>query len=132
MKLLIEIRRTFSVLLMPWTGIIFFCVAASCAIIYFFDLNALIAPVIKAWLLVKAFMLRTLPSWFSVPTLTTKLLGAMTASVAFLVGLIGGWKAWSAKKLARQGARFVASQSARFVASSVGVSLLHGRERILP
>lgn len=49
--------------------------------------------------------------------------------LALLGSLFGGWKAWSAKKLARQFGRFILSLSARFVAVSVLLNMLFGHER---
>jgi len=46
-----------------------------------------------------------------------------------LFGFVGGFKAWSFKKFARQSARFVVSFTARFFLISVILNLLFGHER---
>lgn len=96
-----------------------------------FGFDALIAPIIKLWLLLKPFLLKTLPAlllWFWTNT-GAKVFGWLQELATLLFTLLGGWKAWSAKKLLRQAGRFFVTLSARFVALSVLINLLFGHER---
>ncbi len=130
-SLLIETRRFFFLLFMPWVSVLIFCSLASWYSFYFLDLDVLLAPVLKAWLLLKPFLVKTLPAlllWLWVNT-WGKLVGWLSELIVLLSGLLGGWKAWSVKKLLRQMGRFFLSLSARFLALSVVINLLHAHER---
>jgi len=98
--------------LLPWVSIFLICFFVSWYSLLVVGLDVLLAPVLKLWLLLKPLLFKTLP-----------------ALLLWLWILLGGWKAWSAKKLARQGGRFFISLSARFVAVSVLLNLLFGHER---
>lgn len=130
-RVLIEMRRLVSLLLLPWVGILAFCLVASWYSLFFLGLDALLAPILKLWLFLKPLLVKTLPAvllWLWLHT-GAKLIGWI-GELALLVGaLLGGWKAWSLKKLLRQGGRFLLSLSARFVAVSVLLNLMFGRER---
>ncbi len=120
-----------SLVLLPWVSIFLFCFAVSWYSLFFIGLDVLLAPVLKLWLLVKPLLLKTFPAlliWLWTHT-GAKLFGWASELVALLSTILGGWKAWSAKKLIRQAARFFVSLSARFVAVSVLVNLLFGHER---
>lgn len=128
---LIELRRFFSILLLPWVAVVLFCIVGSWYTLFVLGLDALLAPILKLWLILKPLLFKTLPAllfWFWVHT-GAKLIGWIGELVALVITLFGGWKAWSLKKMARQGVRFVLSLSARFVAVSVLTNLLFGHER---
>ena len=127
----VELRRLFSLLLLPWVGIVLFCFIVSWYSLTVLGLDALLAPVLKFWLFIKPLLFKTLPAlllWLWLHT-GAKLIGWFGELAALFISLLGGWKAWSLKKLARQGARFFVSLSARFVAVSVLINLLFGHER---
>ena len=116
---------------MPWIGVIIFCLAASWYSLYFLELDALLAPLLKFWLLIKPLLFKTLPAaglWLWTQT-AAKLVGWFAELVTLLSTVLGGWKAWSVKKLTRQIGRFLLSLSARFVTVSVLLNLLFGHER---
>ena len=130
-SLLIELRRLLSLVFMPWFGIVSFCFIVSWYSLFFLGLDVLLAPIVKFWLLLKPLLLKTLPAllvWFWTHT-GAKVIGWLTELAALLTTILGGWKAWSVKKIARQVARFFLSLSARFVAVSVLFNLLFGHER---
>lgn len=130
-RFLIEVRRLFSVLFMPWVGVVLFCLVASWYSFVYLSLDVLLAPLIKLWLFFKPLLFKTLPAlllWLWV-NLWVKVVGWTSEIVTFIGALLGGWKAWSVKKLARHGGRFFLSLSARFVAVSVLFNMLFGRER---
>ncbi len=116
---------------LPWFGILSFCFLISWYSLFFLGLDALLAPVLKLWLVLKPFLIKTLPAlllWFWTNT-GAKLISWASELTAMLTTILGGWKAWSAKKLARQSARFFLGLSARFVAVSILFNLLFGHER---
>lgn len=118
-------------LLLPWISIIFFCLLASWYSLFVVGLDALLAPVLKLWLLLKPLLFKTLPAlllWLWTHT-GAKLVGWASELFALLSTFLGGWKAWSVKKIMRQVGRFLLSLSARFVAVSVLLNLLFGHER---
>lgn len=120
-----------SLFLLPWVSVFCFCFLVSWYSLYFIGLDVLLAPVIKLWLFLKPLLYKTIPAllvWLWAHT-GAKLAGWVSELVTLLVGILGGWKAWSAKKLARQTGRFFLSLSARFVALSVILNLLLGYER---
>lgn len=95
------------------------------------DLDILLAPVLKFWFFLKSTLFKTLPAlaiWLWVSTVT-KIVGWLGELLAVLGTMLGGWKAWSTKKLARQAGHFLLSLSARFVAVNVLLNLLFGHER---
>ncbi len=115
----------------PWVGVVLFCLVASWYSYFYLNLDVLLAPLIKFWLFLKPLLFKTLSVlflWLWV-NLWVKVTGWAAEIVALIGALLGGWKAWSVKKLARHGGRFVLSLSARFVAVSVLFNLLFGRER---
>ncbi len=116
---------------MPWGAVLLFCFLLSWYSQALFGFDALIAPILKVWFLLKPFLLKTLPAlilWLWINT-GAKLIGWLGELAALLSALLGGWKAWSVKKMLRQVGRFFISLSARFVALSVLVNLLFGHER---
>jgi len=117
--------------LLPWVSIILFCVLASWYSLFFLGFDALLAPIIKSWLLLKPLLFKTLPAvFFWIWTHTgAKAISWLSELLALLSTFVGGWKAWSAKKLMRQIGRFLLSLSARFVALSIFINLLFGHER---
>ena len=133
-----EARRWVNLVFVPWIGITLVCVLASWYSLYVVGLDALLAPVLKAYVAVK-------PIFFSVSKAVSalivaiwfntfgKLAGWFAELFAFIAGHVAayfsGLKAWSVKKLGRQAARFLVSITARFVAISVLMSILFGRER---
>jgi hypothetical protein len=117
--------------LLPWVSIIFICLVASWYSLFIVGLDALLAPVLKLWLLLKPLLFKTLPAlliWLWTHT-GAKFLGWLSEFAALLSTILGGWKAWSAKKMARHTGRFLLSLSARFVAVSVLFNLLFVHER---
>ncbi len=102
--------------------------------IYVIGLDALLAPIIKTWFFIKPFLLHAFKwvlaflLWIWVHTVG-KFGGWLGEMFMAVVGYLGGWKAWSLKKLFRQSGRFVVSFTARFVVISVILNLLFGRER---
>ena len=79
----------------------------------------------------KPILFKTLPAlvfWVWAHT-GAKLVGWIAELGILLSTFLGGWKAWSAKKLMRQGVRFLVGLSARFIAVSVLLNLLFGHER---
>lgn len=130
-NILIEVRRFFSVLFMPWIGVVLVCLVASWYSYLYLNLDVLLAPLVKFWLFFKPLLFKTLSAlflWLWV-NLWLKVVGWTTEITTVISALLGGWKAWSVKKLARQSGRFLLSLSARFVAVSVFFNLLFGRER---
>lgn len=130
-RLLIELRRFVALFLLPWVNILLFCLIASWYSLFVFGLDALLAPLLKFWFLAKPLLFKTLPAvlfWLWTHT-GAKLAGWGGELFALLGTFLGGWKAWSAKKLLRQIGRFLLSLSARFVAVNVLFNLLFGHER---
>lgn len=129
--LLIEVRQLVSLLLLPWVSILSFCLIASWYSLNVIGLDVLLAPLLKLWFLIKPLLFKTLPAlllWFWAHT-GAKVIGWF-GEIAALVGtILGGWKAWSLKKLGRQTGRFFLGLSARFVALSVLINLLFSHER---
>ncbi len=116
---------------LPWFGILSFCFIVSWYSLYFLGLDALLAPVLKFWLFLKPLLLKTFPAllvWLWTHT-GAKLISWIGEVAALITTILGGWKAWSFKKLGRHVARFTLSLSARFVAVSVLFNLLFGHER---
>jgi len=119
---------------MPWFGIVFICVLASWYSLTVVGIDALLAPVLKTWAVLKPFLFTALKAalalalfiWFNV---FGKLVGWLGELFALLLGYLGGLKAWSAKKMLRQSARFAVSFTARFFLISVLLNLLFGEER---
>ena len=120
-----------SVVAIPWVSIFLFCFFVSCYSLFYLNLDALLAPVLKLWLLIKPLLLKTLPAFFLGIWLHTgaKIIGWLGDLATLFISILGGWKAWSAKKIGRQIARFFLSLSARFVAVSVFLNLLFAHER---
>jgi len=119
------------VLLIPWFTIVFVCLLASWYSLFVVGLDTILAPILKLWFLVKPLLFKTLPAvliWFWTHT-GAKALVWIAELTELIVTLLGGWKAWSVKKVARQAGRFSLSLSARFVAVNVLYNLLFGHER---
>lgn len=100
-----------------------FCVFSSLVLIFLFDFNALVAPVMKMLLYAKVFFLKTLPSWFLAAFVAVK------KGAAKLIMLVGGWEAWSVKKLFRHVIRFAVTFIARFTFLTFLINLFDGKER---
>lgn len=100
-----------------------FCVFSSIVLIFFFDFNALVAPVMKMLLFCKVFFLKTLPSWFLAAFLAVK------KGATKLILIVGGWEAWSVKKLFRHVIRFAVTFIARFTFLTFFINLFDGKER---
>jgi len=118
-------------LLLPWVSIILFCLIASWYSLFIVGLDALLAPILKMWLLLKPLLFKTLPAllvWLWTHT-GAKLVGWASELFALLGTFLSGWKAWSVKKLIRQIGRFLMSLSARFIAVSVLLNMMFGHER---
>jgi len=133
-KFLVEVRRVISLLAVPWIAATFICLLSSWYLISVVSVDALLAPVLKTWVLLKPFLLhagKLLSAFFLGLWLYTFGLfsGWFTELFAMLLGYLGGFKAWSVKKFLRQFARFVVSFSARFFLISVMLNLLFGKER---
>lgn len=108
-----------------------FCLIASWYSLTVLGLDALLAPIFKLWLSVKPVLFKTLPAlllWLWTHT-GAKVITWVSEISALLGTLLGGWKAWSVKKLMRQIGRFTISLSARFVGLSILINLLFGHER---
>lgn len=117
--------------LLPWVSIVSICFLVSWYSLYFIGHDLLLAPILKLWLFLKPLFYKIIPAllvWLWAHT-GAKLAAWINELVALLATILGGWKAWSAKKLARQLGRFFVSLSARFVALSVFLNLLLGYER---
>ena len=130
-RLLIESRRILSLFLLPWVSIFLICFSISWYSLLVLELDVLLAPILKFWLLLKPLLFNTVPAvllWLWVNTVS-KAVGLLGELLALVGTLLGGWKAWSAKKLARQTGRFLLSLSARFIAVSVLFNMLFGHER---
>ena len=132
--MLIECRRVLNLVFIPWVGILLICVLASWYSLFVVGLDTLLAPILKAWYFFKPFLLKfskIIPAFLLWIWLHTgaKLSGWFGEIFLAIVGYLGGWKAWSLKKLLRQAARFFVTFTARFVAISVALNLLFGRER---
>ena len=115
----------------PWVGVVLFCLVASWYSYFYLNLDVLLAPLIKFWLFLKPLLVKTAAAlflWLWV-NLWVKVTGWVTEIVALIGTLLGGWQAWSVKKMARHSGRLVLSLSARFVAVSVLFNLLFGHER---
>lgn len=133
-KVLVECRRILNLVFIPWVGILLICLLASWYSLFVVGLDALLAPVIKAWLFLKPFLIKVskvLPAfllwiWLHTGAKLSSWFGEIFVAV---FGYLGGWKAWSFKKLLRQAARFFVTFTARFVVISVVLNLLFGRER---
>ncbi len=120
-----------SLVFLPWFVIVSFCFLVSWYSLTFLGLDALLAPVLKSWLFLKPLLLKTLPAiavWLWAHT-GAKLISWAGELATLLFTILGGWKAWSAKKLARQVVRFFIGLSARFVAISILLNLMFGHER---
>lgn len=129
---MIECRRLLSILAIPWVGVIALCLLASWYCLFVVGIDALLAPVLKAWSSVKPLLFKVLPAlllWLWIHT-GAKIAGWISELIVLGVAMLGGWKVWSLKKLVRQSGRFVASVFARFVAIGVFLNLLFGRERL--
>ncbi|OED38132.1 hypothetical protein AB833_20850 [Chromatiales bacterium (ex Bugula neritina AB1)] len=99
--------------------------------LYVAGTDALLAPVLKTWLFLKPLLIKSLPAvllglWAHTGAKLISWAGEFTT---LLLTLLGGWKAWSGKKLLRHAGRFLLSLSARFVIVSVLLNLLFGHER---
>ena len=130
-RLLIEARRILSLVLLPWVGVFLICFSVSWYSLLVVELDVLLAPVLKLWLFLKPLLVNTIPAvllWLWVNT-AGKLAGWLGEFIALIGTVLGGWKAWSVKKLARHTGRFLLSLSARFVALSVLLNMLFGHER---
>ena len=115
----------------PWVGVVLFCLVASWYSYFYLNLDVLLASLIKFWLFLKPLLVKTVAAlflWLWV-NLWVKVTGWVTEIVALIGTLLGGWQAWSVKKMARHSGRLVLSLSARFVAVSVLFNLLFGHER---
>lgn len=133
-RVLVECRRVLNLVFIPWVGILAVCLLASWYSLFVVGLDALLAPVLKIWLFLKPFLLqisKVIPAFLLWVWLHTgaKLSAWFGEIFVALLGYLGGWKAWSFKKLLRQSARFIVSFTARFVVISVILNLLFGRER---
>ena len=127
----VESRRLLALLLIPWVGVLTVCLLATWYSLFVIGFDALLAPVLKLWLVLKPLLFKSLPALFLWLWLQTGAkLVAWLGELFIVIGtLLGGWKAWSAKKFMRQVARFILSLSARFVVVSVVLNLLFGHER---
>ena len=131
---LIECRRWLSVVFMPWFGILAICLLASWYCLYVIGVDALLAPVLKVWAFAKPTLLVLLKAgaavlifvWFNV---FGKLAGWLGELFTMLLAYMAGLKAWSAKKMLRQFARFGLSFITRFFLISMFLNLLFGDER---
>jgi len=120
-----------SILAIPWVGVIALCLIASWYCLFVIGIDALLAPVLKAWTSVKPLLFKVLPAfvlWLWIHT-GAKIAAWLSELVVLGFAMLGGWKIWSLKKLVRQGGRFAASVFARFVAVGVFLNMLFGRER---
>ena len=132
--LFIELRRVLSLILIPWIGATLLCIIASWYLISVVGLDALLAPVLKLWAFLKPLLLQIIKIvlaflvWIWIHTFG-KVSGWITEIVAVVIGYVGGFKAWSLKKILRQLVRFIASFAARFFLVSVLINLLFGQER---
>jgi len=100
-----------------------FCTFSSIIFIFFFNIDALVAPVMKMLFFCKVFFLKTLPSWLFAAYIAIK------KGIAKLVLIIGGWEAWSIKKLFRHVIRFAVTFVARFTFLTFLINLFDGKER---
>jgi len=100
-----------------------FCSFSSVIFIFFFNLDALVAPVMKMLFFCKVFFVKTLPSWFLAFYL------ALKKGAAKLILIVGGWEAWSVKKLFRHGIKFAVTFIARFTFLTFLINLFDGKER---
>jgi len=100
-----------------------FCLASSLVLISFFNLDALVAPVMKMLFYCKVFFLKTIPGWFAASVVAVK------KGLLKMTLLLGNWEAWSFKKLIRHFVRFVVTYSARIVILTFLINLFLGRER---
>jgi len=134
LAILVEFRRVFNLIFVPWVSAFIICLMASWYCIYVVGLDALLAPVLKTWFFLKPFLMHALKFvvafliWIWVNSFAK--LGSWLGEILLVIwGYLGGWKAWSLKKFVRQGARFLVSFTTRFVLISVLLNLLFGRER---
>ena len=114
-----------------WVGVIALCLIASWYCLFVIGIDALLAPVLKAWSSVKPLLFKVPPAvllWLWLHT-GAKIAGWISELIVLAITMLGGWKVWSLKKMIRQGGRIVASLFARFVAVGVFLNLLFGRER---
>lgn len=100
-----------------------FCTFSSILFIFFFNIDALVAPVMKMLFFCKVLFLKTIPSWFFATYLAIKKITAKTMLI------FGGWEAWSIKKLFRHAARFAVTFVARFTFLTFLINLFDGKER---
>ena len=118
-------------ILLPWVSVFLICLSVSWYSLLVLELDVLLAPVLKLWFLLKPLFYNTIPAvflWLWVNT-AGKLVGWLGEFIVLVGTVLGGWKAWSVKKLARHTGRFLLSLSARFVALSVLLNMLFGHER---
>ncbi len=100
-----------------------FCTFSSIVFIFFFNIDALVAPVMKMLVFCKVFFLKTIPMWL------LSVYVAVKKGAAKLVLTIGGWEAWSIKKLFRHVIRFAVTFFARFTFLTFLINLFDGKER---
>ena len=113
----------FSCRLPLWFQIALFCLASSLIFLLHFNIDLLIAPIVKMLLFIKVSLSKTMVLLISsIKLATQKSLGAILAITA-------SWEAWSLKKLLRQGIRTLSTLAARFVIFNFLISLFFGRER---
>jgi len=115
--------HTFIYVLPLWMRIALFCAFSSLILVFFFNFDALVAPVMKMLLFCKVFFLKTLPTWIIGSYLILK------KDVSKLIIIFGGWEAWSIKKLFRHSIRFILTFVARFTFLTFLINLFDGKER---
>lgn len=121
-----------SLFLLPWMSVLLFCLVVSWHSLYVTGFDLVLVPILKLWVSLKPLLFKTLPAvvlWVWVNT-GAKLIGWLSEVAVLLLSLLGGWKAWSLKKIARHVGRFGLSLSTRFVMVSVVLNLLRGHERM--
>lgn len=117
-SVLVECRRLVSLLFVPWISVVLICILLSWYSVFVIGLDALLAPVLKTWLLLKPFLIYVYKGgiavllWAWVQTIG-KFSGWIGEMFMLVVGYLGGWKAWSFKKcFVRVGALSLLSQHA--------------------
>lgn len=100
-----------------------FCLASSLILISLLDISVMIAPLLKILTYTKLFFISTLPA------LAASFLLVVKKGFAKLYIILGGWEAWSVKKLFRHGIRFIVSVSARIFLLTFLINLFFGKER---
>ena len=100
-----------------------FCLFSSALLVLLFDLNALVAPVTKMLIYFKLLFIKTLSEWLLLANAGVK------KGLAKFAVLLGGWEAWSLKKMIRHGARFGATFLARTFLLTFLFNLFFGHER---